>query len=108
MASQKLEDKVDGIVLVESSHPDMMSAYEPLLSEEPYEAMQEFVRSQPNHIDLIQTEASVRSKTDFNSIPLLVVSRGKPGHIDGLSPDENEKVDGAWSVLHLQHPPLYS
>jgi pimeloyl-ACP methyl ester carboxylesterase len=96
-----MTDNIVGVVLVESSHPGMMAAYSPLMSVDSFRVMQDFIDSNPNSIDLVKTEISVRETSGFGHTPLLVLSRGKPGHINDLSTEENLSVNKAWASLQL-------
>lgn len=97
-------DKVVGMVLVDSSHPDQWSAIDAVLPPESPDEPESLKRiriippaSLPEKMDILASINQVRAVKSLGNLPLVVLSHSPTWSIDpDLSPELSRKIEQVW------------
>ena len=102
--ASKFPDKVVGMVLVDSSHPDQWSAINAVLPPESPDEPESLKRiriippaSLPEKMDIPTSIKQVKTVKSLGNLPLVVLSHSPTWSIDpNLSPELSEKIEQIW------------
>lgn len=100
-------DKVVGMVLVDSSHPDQWSSIDAVLPPESPDEPESLKRiriippaSLPEKMDILASINQVRAAKSLGNLPLVVLTHSPTWSIDpNLSPEISGKVEQVWEKL---------